>query len=62
MRPGECGFPRILQAVEKVAAGPIDGLEPGQKVQKTGLSVPEQGSKEHEGVFQQARVFSETRL
>ena len=39
------GFPRRLQAVEKVADGPIGGPEAGSKRPKTGLSVSEKGSE-----------------
>jgi hypothetical protein len=46
-----------LELVEKVAAGPIDGPEPGQKAQKTGLSVPEQCSeKSTKEVFNRLRL------
>ena len=50
------------QPVEKVTAGSIGAPEPGQKAQKTGLSIPEQGSeKSTEEFFNRRKAFSETR-
>ena len=63
MRPAAHGVPGINEPVEKVAAGLIGGSQTGLKTPKNrALVVQTEARKGTNGVFQQARVFSETEL
>jgi hypothetical protein len=57
------GLSTTDEAVEKIGVVPINNLESGSKWPKIGVSGVRSGIRNrHEGVFQQAQTFSETRL